>query len=303
MVNLPIPVSRDDFLETLTSDLRAENSIRAYEADWRKFVAWCEASGEASLPADPETVVSYLAERLSAGAAKNTVTRAVSGIAYAHREAGVKDPTESLLVRHARANVRKIKRPARRAKPCTVDVLRRGLPTGAGIQDVRDKALLLVGFGAGLRRSEIAALSEGDIEVHEEGLLVRIHASKTNRDADVVGIHRGVHTDTDPVCAYEAWMQARAGYAVQVDGLGSPVFVNYTGARISDRTVYSVVRARLGEAYSPHGALRSGMITAAAKQGADATKISFTSRHASYPVLKGYIRPATLFDNTVHLGL
>jgi integrase len=47
----------------------------------------------------------------------------------------------------------------------------------------RDRAILLIGFAAALRRSEIAALHVSDLEMHADGLLLHIGKSKTDRKA------------------------------------------------------------------------------------------------------------------------
>ncbi len=41
---------------------KAPNTLRAYNADWRDFAAWCGAAHLAPMPADPETVALYLGD-------------------------------------------------------------------------------------------------------------------------------------------------------------------------------------------------------------------------------------------------
>src|SRR5579862_774410 len=63
---------------------KAENTLRGYKSDWRHFCAWCELHGLCLLPANPETVASYIAEcagRLKVG----SVQRRLNAIAEAHK--------------------------------------------------------------------------------------------------------------------------------------------------------------------------------------------------------------------------
>ena len=289
-------------LAALQGDHRAESTGAAYAYDWKHFYAWCVGEQRNPLPATPETIVHYLAASIAQGRSRQTVYRSLSGIAARHRGVDAGDPTMSASVRHARANLHRVGARGERAKPIDVESLRAALPQGTETGEIRDKAILLVGFGAGLRRSEVAALNIGDIEVADEGLMVMIRRSKTDKRGagEIVGIHRGAHNGSDPVEAFLAWKAAREKI-VEMDEMA--LFVNIVGKRISDRSVYSVVRRRLGDEYGAHGALRAGFVTAAAKTGADAVRISFTSRHASLAVLRGYIRPATVFSQAIHLGL
>ncbi len=73
-----------------------------------------------------------------------------------------------------------------------------------------DRALLLVGFAGGFRRSELANLNVGDIEFTEDGLVVRLRRSKTDQEATgrKVGIPFGSNRGTCPVRSLKAWLEA-----------------------------------------------------------------------------------------------
>ena len=53
---------------------------------------------------------------------------------------------------------------------------------GDRLKDLRDRALLLIGFAGGLRRSELAAINCIDIERVREGIILTIRRSKTDQD-------------------------------------------------------------------------------------------------------------------------
>src|SRR6516225_4108628 len=74
---------------------------------------------------------------------------------------------------------------------------------------IRDRALLLIGFAGGFRRSELAALSVDDSEATEDGLRVLLRKSKN--DAEGAGRHVGIPFGSDPktcpVRAYRRWLE------------------------------------------------------------------------------------------------
>jgi integrase len=53
---------------------------------------------------------------------------------------------------------------------------------GDRLKDFRDRALLLIGFAGGFRRSELAAINLSDRERVREGIILTIRRSKTDQD-------------------------------------------------------------------------------------------------------------------------
>jgi integrase len=89
----------------------------------------------------------------------------------------------------------------------TIDGLRPLVASfGARRIDVRDRALLLLGFGAALRRSEIVALDVGDLAFVPEGASVLIRRSETDQEGAgvLLGVPFGSNPDTCPVRALQA---------------------------------------------------------------------------------------------------
>ncbi|MEG9502907.1 MAG: hypothetical protein MIN69_13815, partial [Methylorubrum extorquens] len=86
----------------------------------------------------------------------------------------------------------------------------RSVPAGiAAISNRRDQALLLVGFGAALRRSELVALDHADVAVGPEGLRITIRRSKSDQEGkgQIIAVGR-TGTATCPTAAYSAWIAA-----------------------------------------------------------------------------------------------
>ena len=133
-------------------DSLAENTRRAYQSDLRHFEMW-----GGSLPASPKTVAAYLAAYADS-LSVTTLIRRLASLSKAHQLRGLSNPIRSELVR---ATLRGIKRKRRRtalqAKPLLRDDLLLVLDAmGSGLKDLRDRAVLLIGFAAALRRSELS---------------------------------------------------------------------------------------------------------------------------------------------------
>lgn len=267
---------------------RAPATVRAYRAGWAAWAAWTTAHALDPLHAHPDAIADYVAERAASGLSLSTIQRDVAAIAHARRLAELPPPASARLsmvlegISRSRAGVGKAK-----ASAATPDALRAMLPHCS----IRDRAVLLVGFGAALRRSELAALDLSDVTVEPRGVLVRIRQSKGDQRGEgrTLAIARGV----PGFCAAEAlasWLFVRGTES-------GPLF------GISDRTVCRVVAAAAAAAgllgaWSGHS-LRAGLITAAKQAGADLAGIALHARHARPDTTLGYIRDETAWEGNV----
>jgi integrase len=291
---------------------RAASTQRAYASDWAQFTAWARTHGLDAMPADPATVALYITA-LAETHRPSTINRRLAAIAVAHHRHGLASPTQDPGVREIAKGIRRSLGTAQReAAPATIGDLRRmiaHLPhTVAG---VRDRALLLVGFAAAMRRSELVALDVADLDERDEGIAVTIRSSKTDQESRGrrVALPFGRDPETCPVRALRAWR----GDADIADG---PIFraVDRHGRvhadRLSDRAVALVVKRAAAAAglepdrYTGHS-LRAGFATTAASNGASERSIAAQTGHRSMEVLRRYIREGSLFaDNAVNsLGL
>jgi site-specific recombinase XerD len=291
----------------------APNTIRAYESDWAHFEAWCRQQRLRWFPADPATVGLYVAE-LASTHKISTITRRLASISRYHRDRNRYNPA-SMRYSAVCEVIRGIKREKgvrMKAKAAlSADELRRmvtALPQS--LRGLRDRALLLIGFAGGFRRSELAALDLADITDGEEGLKVLIKRSKTDQEASgrVIGICYGSTPKTCPVRAYRAWLKA-SGIAE------GPVFRHFHNRKMGDRaispqTVALVVkrtaeRAGLDSGEFAGHSLRSGLAMTAARNGASERAIMKQTGHKSVQMVRRYIHEAELFhDNaSARLGL
>jgi integrase len=285
------------------------NTTRTYGHGWHGFLRWCDEHELEYLPATPATVALYVAARLDEGRALSTISADLSAIAVMHRRRSHDSPTQHPIVRL-------VLKGARRTGP--VDV-RQAHAIGLGelaamVQDARarpdalgarDAALLLVGWGAALRRSELVALDWSDLEVTELGLLVRIRRSKMDQlgEGACVPIPRARRPELCAVAALEAWRawcgSSQAGEGLLLPALRSVDRHGHIGGRLSDRAVDLVIRARAMSALGLVGvsghSLRAGYITEAARQDVSERKIAGVSRHKSSAVLRRYIRHGSIW--------
>jgi integrase len=274
----------------------AENTRRAYRSDFAHFATW---GGE--MPADPAVVASYLAAHAETLSVATLVRRAAT-ISKAHGAKGLPNPCRSEIVR---ATLRGIKRTRgiaqRQAKPLLREDLFRVLDAmGEGVKDARDRALLLIGFAGGFRRSELVGLDFADVERVRQGMVILLRHSKTDQEGAgrKVGLPFG-RTRHCPILALEGWLA--------VSGIDDgPIFRpvdrhgHVAAERLSGEAVSLVIKERAATAgidptgFSGHS-LRAGFATSAVQAGVSTLKIRAQTGHASDAMLGRYIRDGELF--------
>lgn len=285
-------------VRTYLRDAVSENTRRAYKADLNHFAEW-----GGSIPCGPETVAAYLAEHADSLAVA-TLKRRIAAISVAHEARGHPTPTSSKLVQAAMRGIQRTHGSAQRqAKPLLVEDLMRIMPMlGNGPKDTRDKALLLVGFAGGFRRSELVALNIEDIDLVRQGLTINIRRSKTDQTGEgrQIGVPfaRGRHC---PVRAFETWREMTG---ISVGPLFRPITRHgkIEEARLSGEAVSKIVKERIAVighdqgGYSGHS-LRAGLATSAAMAGLSTLAIRQQTGHRSDATLARYVRSGELFAN------
>src|SRR5215467_11184342 len=179
-----LPAADIDRAASYAKQDKAPATRAAYRSDFASFQAFCLSRGVASLPATPETVAAYLASEAETGLKPSTISRRCAALRYAHKLADYEPPTNSEEVK---ATLRGIRRsigaaPARKA-PAVAEIMREMAHAAPiGIKGLRDRALLLLGFGGAFRRSELVALDVADLQFTDDGLRVTIRRSKTDQE-------------------------------------------------------------------------------------------------------------------------
>jgi site-specific recombinase XerD len=151
---------------------KAPATLRAYRTDWWLFVAWCEQRGLVALPAEPGTVAAYVAD-LAGVRAVATIQRKLTSINVAHTAAGFERPSRSAIVTATWRGVRRTFGTDQHGKaPLVTDDIRAMVGTlGESLIDVRDRALILIGFAGALRRSELVAFDVEHLVFTRDGVV------------------------------------------------------------------------------------------------------------------------------------
>lgn len=281
----------------------SEATRRAYASDWADFESFARRVDESPLPALPHLIERYVSE-LADGSALATIRRRLVSISRRHQAAGLDTPTTAYVVRETMKGISRDKgsRPQGKAA-LTTDLLKLALrECGTDLKGLRDRAIMLLGFSGAFRRSELAALDVEDLRFEPRGMVVHLRRSKTDQEA------RGrdvaiplLRSSMCPVAAVRTWLREsdiRTGPLFVAFGLNGRV----TGDRISGRVVERLVtqlarRAGLDGKFAAHS-LRAGFVTSAAERHVDTHRIAKVTGHKSQTVLAGYIRSATLFDDS-----
>jgi integrase len=308
MFAAPVPIT-DDKLSISQSSERvkdyarkalAENTWQGYEHDLEHFTAW-----GGSIPCSPDVIAAYIADHAGI-LAVSTLTRRLAAINKAHEMKNHLSPTKDQKVRLVMRGIRREhSTQQKQAAPLLRDDL---ISICAHMPDdnkgKRDKALLLIGFSAALRRSELVALNIEDIEFTPEGLIVNIRKSKTDQEA--VGHKIAVPKAKSqgrvcPVQAFHDWLDC-------IPSAQGALFRSFRKnhqvqeKRLSASAVSVIIKEhveKIGlepEKFSAHS-LRAGCISSLAQIGIPEWKIMRQSRHKSYTVMMSYIRDARLFEN------
>ncbi len=305
-----VPLSEEE--AQYANAARAANTLRGYRSDWKEWCSWCEGERLTPLPASPAGITRYLTFLAGHGARVGTMSRRLSAIRFAHHIQNLPDPTEHARVLVVWEGIRRTHgAPAEQAAPLMppdlFDVLdkcpvtrvwkTRGRKPEPDLAGHRDRALLLVGFVAALRRSELAALTVDRVNDHPNGLVLTVPRSKTNQTGEhteLVVLPRAGNPKHCAVRALERWLEL--GTITQGPVFRRVMKGNRVGSgalnaeSINQLVQLAVARADLDpKAYSAHS-LRAGFVTYAHLRGASDRAIAHQTRHRSLATLGQYVR-------------
>jgi len=292
------------------------NTRRAYASDWRHFTSWCRRQGLPPLPPDPQVVGLYVTALASGTAVARgspssvtTIERRLSALAWNYAQRGQPLDRKDRHIATVLAGIRNTHaRPPRQKEPVLPEDLLAMLETldRSSLRGLRDRAILLLGFAGGLRRSEIVGLDVGPeqtqdgrgwVEILKDGMVVTLRGKTGWREVE---IGRGSTDATCPVVALETWLKfARVGHGplfrrVVSDGkgVGPDRLVDKHVARLVKRAALAAgVRGDLAEGeragkFSGHS-LRAGLASSAE---VDERYVQKQLGHASAEMTRRYQR-------------
>ncbi|MEO5325131.1 site-specific integrase [Mesorhizobium sp. CC13] len=243
-----------DYVEAASS----ANTRRAYASDWKQFASWCRRQGVEMFPPDPQVVGLYITACASGKATGDkkpnsvaTIERRLSSLTWNCAQRGQPLDRKDRHIATVMAGIRnKHASPPRQKEAILPEDLIAMLETldRGTLRGLRDRAMLLIGFAGGLRRSEIVGLDcgrdqtedgRGWIEILDKGVLVTLRGKTGWREVE---IGRGSSDATCPVVAIETWLKlGRIGHGPlfrRVTGQGKAVGAD----RLNDQEVARLVK-------------------------------------------------------------
>ena len=284
-------------LETLKNlkSSKATNTLRAYKSDYKDFVLFCIKHGFKSMPTEAKIISLYLTH-LSQTSKFSTLKRRLASISVIHRLSGHYIDTKHPMITENLMGIKRVKGSYQKAKK---PILINELKLIVNVIDKeekekkksRNRALILVGFAGGFRRSELVAILYEDIDFVSEGVKIFVKRSKTDQSGE--GMTKGIpyfsNPEYCPVVSLKKWIE-------KSEIKSGKIF------DISDKSVALTVKKYTGLAgldsnkYSGHS-LRSGFATSTAELGAEERSIMAMTGHKTTQMVRRYIQEANLFKN------
>jgi len=276
---------------------KSDNTIRAYKSDFQDFKNFCNTYKLPFLPTTPKVITLYITN-LSKFNKFSTIKRRISSIKIMHAHKGFHiDVNHPLIKENIIGIKKKIGVYQNSKKPLLINDLKNiinlinKITVKNNLLKYRDKAMLLLGFSGGFRRSELVNILKKDIEFVNEGMKIRIRKSKTDQfgEGQIKGIPFYKEEKYCPVIAVKQWL----------------TIYNTVDERLfpySDKMVSLIVKKSINlinldaDLFSGHS-LRSGFATSTASAGADERSIMQMTGHKSAEMVRRYIKEANLFKN------
>ena len=284
-------------LETLKNlkNSKAHNTLRAYQADFKDFTKFCLKNSFNSMPSDPKIIALYLTH-LSSFSKFSTLKRRLASIKVVHRLKGhYIDTKHPIIAENLMGIKRKMGVKQTSKKPILINDLKLIINVINKDQNeykkLQNKALILIGFAGGFRRSELVSIEYEDIEFVNEGVKILLQRSKTDQTG--LGMTKAIPYFQNkiycPVTSLKDWIShSKISHG--------KIF------KISDKTValtiqkYALLAGLDKTKYAGHS-LRSGFATSTAETGADERSIMAMTGHKTTQMVRRYIQEANLFKN------
>ena len=302
-----IKTLHEETLSNLKSS-KANNTLRAYKSDFKDFGAFCNKHGFNSLPTEPKIVSLYITH-LSKNSKISTLRRRLVSISMVHKLKGHYLDTKHPIIIENLMGIRRTKGSMQKGKkPLLISHLKLLINVineqkTEEIKKARDKAIILIGFGGGFRRTELISIDHDDLEFVPEGLKITIKRSKTDQYGEgmIKGLPYFINEIYCPVLSLKKWLdlsKIKSGPIFKRFAKGSII----TRHRLTDQSVVLLIKECLkiagidNQNFSGHS-LRSGFATVAAESGADERSIMAMTGHKTTQMVRRYINEANLFKN------
>ena len=285
-------------LETLKNlkNSKASNTLRAYQADFKDFSAFCVKNGLSSMPTDHKILSLYLTH-LSANSKFSTLKRRIASISVMHKMKGYYLDTKHPLIMENLLGIKRVKGSIQKSKkPLLINDLRMIINAideakQSENKKIRDRTLILIGFSGGFRRSELVNIEHDDVEFVNEGVKIFIKRSKTDQSGE--GMIKAIpYFDNKlfcPVTSLKKWIdnsEIKSGKIFDISDKSVALIIKK----------YASLSGLDSNKYGGHS-LRSGFATSTAESGAEERNIMAMTGHKTSQMVRRYIKEANLFKN------
>ena len=281
-------------IETLKNlkNSKANNTLRAYQSDFNDFSIFCTKNGFSFMPTQPKIIALYITN-LSKSCKFSTLKRRIASISVIHKLKGhYLDTKHPIIMENLHGIKRTLGSRQKAKKPILINDLKL-IIKAIDEEKIRDKALILIGFAGGFRRSELVNIDYEDIEFVPEGVKILVKRSKTDQSGEgtIKAIPYFNNQEFCPVLTLKKYINSK------LENKDNDKIFN-----ISDKSVALIIKRYAQKAgldptrYAGHS-LRSGFATSAAEFGAEERNIMAMTGHKTTQMVRRYIQEANLFKN------
>ena len=274
-------------LETIKNlrNSKSANTLRAYQSDYNDFSLFCSKNGFQAMPTQPKILALYITH-LSSYSKYSTLKRRLASISILHKTKGHYIDTKHPVIMENLMGIKRTNGSNQKGKkPLLINDLKILInaihqSSEKEKRKIRDKALVLIGFSGGFRRSELVDIEYEDLEFVSEGVKIFVKRSKTDQSGE--GMTKAIpYFDNKkfcPVIALKNWIEI-------FDLKKGKIF------DISDKSVALIIKKYANYAgldshrYAGHS-LRSGFATSTAESGAEERNIMAMTGHKSTEMVR-----------------
>lgn len=284
------------YITAATSD----NTRKAYRSDIKHFEQW-----GGRLPATPESVISYL-QRYAETLNPRTLARRLTAIKNWHTYQGFSDPTAHPAISKTLAGISRVHgRTKEKAYPLLPEDLLRIvmlLQEENSLSNLRDNALLQMGFFGAFRRSELVAIKYDHIKWEKEGIEIFLPLSKT--DQTHVGQYCAIPYGKDLLCPVNSLKQWLDYANINEGFIFRRIFRNgeFEKEGLTPLSVNHILKKRAEQCkisyagqLSSHS-LRRGLASSASRSGAGLPAIMRQGRWKQVNTVMEYIEASERFS-------
>ena len=268
-----------DFLLHLREKNASAHTIRAYAGDLASFSAYAGARGWKEI--DHIAIRGFLSQLYEKGLGKTSVARSLAAVRSLYRwlaQEGVVDSNPAKLVATPKLPKKLPRVPTIEEMNSVLD----GKMPEAAVFPERDRLMLELLYGCGIRNSELTGINLDDIRLSAEAILIRGKGKK----------ERYVPFGESAINALKAYLPARQAMLAEAHKNSNALLINHRGGRLTTRSVGRIIKKiavakGLSPDVHPH-TLRHAFGTHMLEEGADLRAIQELLGHERLATTQRY---------------